>query len=196
MRLATIATFSISGRSLYRLAHLRKSLQGVLSHRSERVRTALMMVALFVSYVASAKLGIEVPAAHGVITPVWAPTGIALAALVLYGPRLWPAVALGASGRQRDERRLRGRSTLHLGRQHARGGRGQRPAAACRLPACARPRQGRLLVHPARGVGSTVIAATNGVTTLWISGEVSGTTAPTGSSGGSETQWAPSSSPR
>src|SRR5438105_14586857 len=34
--------------------------------------------------------------AHGVVTPVWPPTGIALAALLLLGRRFWPAVALGA----------------------------------------------------------------------------------------------------
>jgi signal transduction histidine kinase len=48
------------------------------------------------AYVASAKFGIGLSVAHGVITPVWAPTGIALAALLLFGPRMWPAVALGA----------------------------------------------------------------------------------------------------
>lgn len=48
------------------------------------------------AYVATAKFGITLPVAHGVITPVWAPTGISLAALLLFGPRLWPAVALGA----------------------------------------------------------------------------------------------------
>ena len=51
---------------------------------------------LFGAYVVAARLGIELSVAHGVITPVWAPTGIALAALVLFGRRLWPAVALGA----------------------------------------------------------------------------------------------------
>ncbi len=48
------------------------------------------------AYVATAKFGITLSVAHGVITPVWAPSGIALAALLLFGPRLWPAVALGA----------------------------------------------------------------------------------------------------
>ena len=33
---------------------------------------------------------------HGVITPVWAPSGIALAALLILGVRFWPAVAVGA----------------------------------------------------------------------------------------------------
>jgi signal transduction histidine kinase len=48
------------------------------------------------TYAAAAKFGISLPVADGVITPVWAPTGIALAALVLLGYRLWPAVTLAA----------------------------------------------------------------------------------------------------
>ena len=57
---------------------------------------AVLFVVVSGLYVGAAKLGIELSVAHGVITPVWAPTGIALAALVLFGRRLWPAVALGA----------------------------------------------------------------------------------------------------
>ncbi|MFN7146340.1 MAG: sensor histidine kinase, partial [Myxococcota bacterium] len=34
--------------------------------------------------------------AYGLVTPVWPPTGVALAALLLGGLRLWPGVALGA----------------------------------------------------------------------------------------------------
>jgi PAS domain S-box-containing protein len=48
------------------------------------------------AYVVAAKFGINLSVAHGVITPVWAPSGIALAALLIFGRRLWPAVALGA----------------------------------------------------------------------------------------------------
>lgn len=44
----------------------------------------------------AAKLGIELPVSHGVITPVWAPSGLALAALLVLGLRYWPAVAAGA----------------------------------------------------------------------------------------------------
>ena len=47
-------------------------------------------------YVVAARVGIELSVAHGVITPVWIPTGIALAALLLFGYRLWVGVALGA----------------------------------------------------------------------------------------------------
>ena len=132
------------------------------------------MVALFVAYVTAAKLGIELSVAHGVITPVWAPTGIALAALVLYGLRLWPAVALGAfvanatSGAapldaafitvgNTLEAVVGGALLLHVGFR----------------PALDRVRDVfSLIVFGA--LASTAIAATNGVTTLWISGEISG----------------------
>jgi PAS domain S-box-containing protein len=60
------------------------------------VRYALSAIALAGAYVAAAKLGIELSVAQGVITPVWAPTGIALAGLLLFGRNLWPAVAAGA----------------------------------------------------------------------------------------------------
>jgi PAS domain S-box-containing protein len=48
------------------------------------------------AYVGAAKLGIQLPVAKGVITPIWAPSGIALAALLILGLRYWPAVAIGA----------------------------------------------------------------------------------------------------
>jgi PAS domain S-box-containing protein len=48
------------------------------------------------AYIGAAKIGLELSVAHGVITPVWPPTGIALAALLILGPRYWPAIALGA----------------------------------------------------------------------------------------------------
>lgn len=47
-------------------------------------------------YVTTAKLGLSLSVAYGNATPVWPPTGIALAALLLFGRRLWPGVFLGA----------------------------------------------------------------------------------------------------
>jgi PAS domain S-box-containing protein len=61
-----------------------------------RVRAVLAFALVAGTYIGAAKLGLELSVAHGVITPVWPPTGIALAALVILGPRFWPAVALGA----------------------------------------------------------------------------------------------------
>jgi PAS domain S-box-containing protein len=57
----------------------------------------VLQVALVAAvYFGGAKLGLNLAVGHGVITPVWPPTGIAIAALLLLGPRLWPAVAIGA----------------------------------------------------------------------------------------------------
>jgi integral membrane sensor domain MASE1 len=48
------------------------------------------------AYFGSAKLGLELASASPSISAIWPPTGIALAALVLGGRRMWPGVALGA----------------------------------------------------------------------------------------------------
>src|SRR5262245_15429707 len=47
-------------------------------------------------YFGAGKLGLTMAFETEQVTAVWPPTGIALAALVLFGYRLWPAVALGA----------------------------------------------------------------------------------------------------
>src|SRR6266511_3149140 len=47
-------------------------------------------------YVSTAKLGLSLDAVSGFATAVWPPTGLALAALILGGFRLWPGIALGA----------------------------------------------------------------------------------------------------
>src|SRR5262245_6364623 len=47
-------------------------------------------------YLAAAKLGLSMAFVAEQVTAVWPPTGIALAALVLGGYRLWPGITLGA----------------------------------------------------------------------------------------------------
>jgi len=47
-------------------------------------------------YVVMAKLGLMLAFAHTNATPVWPPTGIALAACLVYGYRLWPGIFIGA----------------------------------------------------------------------------------------------------
>jgi integral membrane sensor domain MASE1 len=51
---------------------------------------------LGVIYVSTAALGLSLDAVSGIATVVWPPTGIALAALTLYGTRFWPGIAVGA----------------------------------------------------------------------------------------------------
>src|SRR2546423_9138023 len=56
----------------------------------------VLSAAIAGAYLACARFGISLSVAQGVITPVWAPSGIALVALLLLGGRFWPAVAVGA----------------------------------------------------------------------------------------------------
>ncbi|MBI3857846.1 MAG: MASE1 domain-containing protein [Planctomycetes bacterium] len=51
---------------------------------------------LAAAYFVSGKLGLRVAVANENATTVWPPTGIALAALLVFGLRLWPGVFLGA----------------------------------------------------------------------------------------------------
>ncbi|WP_406415072.1 MASE1 domain-containing protein [Streptomyces sp. NBC_01614] len=56
----------------------------------------LRLVAVTAAYYGSAELGLEQELVRGQVTPFWPPTGIALVALMLWGLRMWPAVAVGA----------------------------------------------------------------------------------------------------
>ncbi|MBA2569397.1 MAG: MASE1 domain-containing protein [Actinobacteria bacterium] len=147
---------------------------GALIVQLNRKRYAILSAALFVAYVVAAKIGIELRVAEGLITPVWAPTGIALAALVLNGRGLWPAVALGAfvanaiSGASIPEA-----ASIAVGNTL------EAVVGATLLlqvgfrPALDRVRDVLALI----GLGaflSTMIAATNGVTTLVVSGDIDG----------------------
>ncbi|WP_405595155.1 MASE1 domain-containing protein [Streptomyces sp. NBC_01092] len=57
---------------------------------------ALRLVVVAAAYYGSAKLGLEQQLVRGQVTPFWPPTGIALVALLLWGLRMWPGIALGA----------------------------------------------------------------------------------------------------
>ncbi|HEV8337527.1 MAG TPA: MASE1 domain-containing protein [Candidatus Polarisedimenticolia bacterium] len=64
-----------------------------ISWRSSDLLRIALLVAL---YFVTAKLGLLADAVSGFATTVWPPAGISLAALSLFGIRLWPGVALGA----------------------------------------------------------------------------------------------------
>jgi integral membrane sensor domain MASE1 len=55
-------------------------------------RVALLAAA----YYLTGRLGLTLPAVGASITLVWPPSGIAVAALLRWGPRHWPGVWLGA----------------------------------------------------------------------------------------------------
>jgi PAS domain S-box-containing protein len=48
------------------------------------------------SYFLAAELGLSLASVHTNVSPVWPPTGIAIAALLIFGRRLWPAILIGA----------------------------------------------------------------------------------------------------
>ena len=53
-------------------------------------------LSVLIIYTAAAKAGFQFAFVAEQVTTVWAPTGIAVASLLLWGPQLWPAVWLGA----------------------------------------------------------------------------------------------------
>lgn len=48
------------------------------------------------TYFLAARLGLSFAFVHSSVSPVWPPAGIALAAIMLWGTRVWPGIALGA----------------------------------------------------------------------------------------------------
>ncbi|MGW1640287.1 MASE1 domain-containing protein [Streptomyces lavendulae] len=55
------------------------------------------VLAVAAAYYVSARLGLlcQVVVEGSVVTPLWPPTGIALAALLWFGPGIWPGIAVG-----------------------------------------------------------------------------------------------------
>ncbi len=67
------------------------------SHRKHGYFSSLAeILALFAIYFATARLGLSIDAVSRFATLVWLPSGIAVAALLLFGYRLWPGIILGA----------------------------------------------------------------------------------------------------
>lgn len=59
-------------------------------------RYLLALVGVLAVYVATGKLGLQLATVNASTTAVWPPTGIAIAAALLLGPRVWPALFTGA----------------------------------------------------------------------------------------------------
>ena len=57
-----------------------------------------MLLAIFVAviYFGVAKLGLSLAFVHANVSPIWPPTGVAIAAVLLRGYRIWPGILLGA----------------------------------------------------------------------------------------------------
>ena len=56
----------------------------------------LKLLVVAVIYFGAAKLGLSLAFIHANVSPVWPPTGVAIAAILLLGYRIWPAILLGA----------------------------------------------------------------------------------------------------
>jgi PAS domain S-box-containing protein len=64
------------------------------SHRW--LRGLLELVCVFAAYILAGEMGLSVPFPSGTVSPVWPAAGVALAAILLFGYRIWPAIAVAA----------------------------------------------------------------------------------------------------
>src|SRR5689334_22983815 len=62
----------------------------------KRVGDGALIIGLAAIYVLTARLGLAFDPVSGFATLIWPPTGISLAALLLFGYRLWPGILIGA----------------------------------------------------------------------------------------------------
>ena len=60
------------------------------------LRELAAIIGLAAIYFCAGKLGLSLAYVHASASAVWPPTGIAFAALLLWGYRLWPGIFLGA----------------------------------------------------------------------------------------------------
>ncbi|MDO8413337.1 MAG: MASE1 domain-containing protein, partial [Gallionellaceae bacterium] len=63
-----------------------------ISLKSDIARIAMLALAYYIA----ARLGDRLALSGGIVTLFWPPPGIALAAMLIYGRRLWPGVFVGA----------------------------------------------------------------------------------------------------
>src|SRR5215472_8313655 len=72
-----------------------KSSGPILLQRRKRPRS-LDFVYVLAACVLAGEAGLAIPFTSGNVSPFWPLAGVALAAILLFGYRIWPAVALGA----------------------------------------------------------------------------------------------------
>jgi PAS domain S-box-containing protein len=137
----------------------------------KRPHSAVLLAVLTLVYLLAGKLGLALAFVHASASVVWPPTGIALAAVLLFGFRVWPAIFVGAflvnvttEGSIATSLGIATGNTLEamvagwLVRRYAGGALAfQRPQDVFRFLILA-------------AVASTTISATIGVSSLWIGG--------------------------
>ena len=143
-------------------------------HSRIRITSADLLkgVGIAAAYYGAAKLGLALAFENSSITAVWPPTGIALAALVLWGLRFWPAVALGAFlANSWTGVPLVSTLGITVGNTlEALAGAYLLVRVARFRPSLDRVRDVFALVAFA-AIVSTMVSATVGVTSLWVGGE-------------------------
>jgi len=81
--------------ALFNFLRRRQSTQDAPQHLL-RPTYLLKLIAVFFLYFIAGKLGLSVPFTSGNVSPVWPASGIALAAVLLWGSGVWPGIAAGA----------------------------------------------------------------------------------------------------
>ncbi|TMQ63746.1 MAG: hypothetical protein E6K79_08845 [Candidatus Eisenbacteria bacterium] len=154
------------------MRELLKSDRARLGTGAESVwHSAGLNLVLAAFYFAAAKLGLSLAIVHPSASAVWPPAGIALAAFLLFGNRVWPGIALGAflanattAGSLATSAGIAAGNTLEglvgawLANRFAGG-----------KEALSRPRDILKFIGLAAGL-STIVSATVGATTLSIAG--------------------------
>ena len=64
--------------------------------RRNPIPPVVLSLIVAIVYFAAAELGLSLASLHSNVTPVWPPTGIAIASLLIFGRRIWPGVFAGA----------------------------------------------------------------------------------------------------
>jgi integral membrane sensor domain MASE1 len=64
--------------------------------RSDAMKNVATVAILAAVYFVAGKLGLQLAYVHASATAVWPCTGIAMAALLVYGYRVWPGILIGA----------------------------------------------------------------------------------------------------
>ena len=130
-----------------------------------------IFAAVAAGYFVSGKLGLKLAYVHQSATPVWPPAGIALAAFLVLGYRLWPAILLAAFLVNLTMERSVASSIGIAAGNTLEGLLGawlvSRFAGGCK--AFHRP-QNVFKFAVLAGMLSTTVSATFGVTSLWLAG--------------------------
>ena len=140
----------------------------------KRLHVGLQLAAVCALYFASAKLGLAFASSNESVSAVWPPTGVALAAILVLGYRVWPAVTLGAFlANLGTDTPLITVAGISVGNTLEAVGGGFLLLRVARFrPALDRVRDVVALVVLGGGA-ATAISATIGVASLWIGNSVS-----------------------